>query len=304
MPALGPGSKAGWSRWWSRASAEDRSHDRVAPHHQVQLLWLITLLVVAAEIVTGSLALGTAENDVKTAMARLVPAATQLATAARDFAAGSAGLLAVTQSADPSARAATINQLADFDTAANAAWSSYERLTRQPARGGKAPGADRAGQPAALDGRGNGALLDVELIGRGHGLHRRHAARPAASPGRDSDRLYQTRINAVITTANHAFAVRQHDLLIVSIIVVIITMISFSIVTRSIRRRYRIQVEEVRRSDLESGLQRALEMVRTEQDCYTLVQHAIEREFTDAALGVPRRRFESGALPSGDHHRP
>jgi diguanylate cyclase (GGDEF)-like protein len=88
-------------------------------------------------------------------------------------------------------------------------------------------------------------------------------------------RLYQAGISQAVQLAHRQFGERQRDLTIVSTVVLLLTMIAFSIVTHSIRRRYRVQVDESRRNTLESGLQRALEMARTDEDCYTLVQQAI-----------------------------
>ena len=261
----------------SRPEAEAPVRHGLAPHHQVQLLWLLTVLVVVAAFITGPLALGSTESDIKTATVRLVPASAQLAKAARNFTAGSAGLLAATQSADPAARAAEINHLADFDTAANAAWNAYTRLTAH------LPGEAKLRKEAEVDGQ-RLATAGIATLDPASETPATVAAFTAAASTQQQalaaiQDLYQSRINAVVTQADTSFGAHQRDLLIVAVAVLILTMISFTVVTRSIRRRYRIQLGEVRRNDLESGLQRALQMARTEDDCYTLVQRAIERGF-------------------------
>jgi diguanylate cyclase (GGDEF)-like protein len=270
-------SLPGGARWrlpW--AGTDERPGRRtLAPHHQVQLLWLLTLLAVVAVVVTGPFALNSAESGIKTATLRLVPASTQLAAATENYTAGTAELLVVAQSTDAAARSDGLNELTTFDTAANAAWKNYQRFS--------------ANLPGEAKLRTNVALETQQLSATGVELLASASISPAAVAtftalaARQQQGLvqlqkqYQTGINAAVTLADRQYGIRKRDLLIVATIVLLLTMISFSIVTRSIRRRYHIQVDEVRRNELESGLQRALEMVRTEQDCYTLVQHAIEQ---------------------------
>jgi len=237
-------------------------------------LWLITLLLVVAAVVTGPLALGTTEANIKTATSRLVPASAQLENAARNYTAGSAGLLAAIQMTDQTARAGAINQLASYDTAANAAWNSYTRLAAN------LPGEVKLRQQAEADSQqlstaGLAALYPTSNSSTVVATFTAAAARQQQALG-ELQRLYESRINQVVTNANQSFGAHRRDLLIVAIVALILTMISFSIVTSSIRRRYRIQVDEGRRNDFESGLQRALEMARTEQDCYALMQRAVE----------------------------
>ncbi len=81
----------------------------------------------------------------------------------------------------------------------------------------------------------------------------------------------------MVASANRSFDTRNSGLLLVFLAVLVVTIIAFGIVIRSIRRRYRIQLAVARRNELESGLQRALELVRTEPACCTLMQHAVER---------------------------
>jgi hypothetical protein len=241
----------------------------------VQLLWLITVLVIVAAIATGPLALGSAKSDINTATVGLIPASAQLGNAARNFTAGSAGLVAAIQSSDPSARSAAINQLASYDTAANAAWNSYTRLRAN------LPGETKLRQVVEVDNQqlstaGLAALYSTSDASAAVTAFTATASRQQQAVAA-LQQLYQTRINAVVTKADHSFSTHEQALVIVALVVLILVMVSFAMVTRSIRSRYRIQLGQVRRSDLESGLQRALEMVRTEPECYTLMQRAIER---------------------------
>jgi diguanylate cyclase (GGDEF)-like protein len=268
----------GVRRWWPRAGASptgpSRSH-ALPPHRQVQLLWLLTVLVVVAVVVTGPWALRTARDGVHLATTRLVPASTALATATRNYAAGTAELVAVAQATDSQARSAGLPQLTAYDTAANSAWKNYaERSAHLPGEAKLAKDAELKAQQLSDAG--------VVLLTTSSNVPAAVASFTAVAESQQQvlgtlQRLYASRINEVVTNADHSFNVRQRDLLIISTSVLILTMIAFGIVTVSIRRRYRIQLDEVRRNDLESGLQRALEMVRTEPGCCTLVQHAIEQ---------------------------
>jgi len=253
-------------------------HHRLAPHHQVQLLWLITVAAVVAVVVTGPLALSGAEGSITTADSRLVPASAQLATAMRNDGAGETELLNVLQTADEGTRAAAVSSLTNFNTAANNAWKNYEHLSLH------LPGEAKLQAKAELDTQQFAALGEKLLTSPVSATGDAGFTALAAQQQQDLahiQALYQTRIAAVVTSAHQAFAARERDLTIVAAVVLVVTMIAFSVVTHSIRRRYRVQVDEVRRNELESGLQRALEMARTEQDCYTLVHHAIERSSPD-----------------------
>ncbi len=260
-----------WRSWWAHRTVRRE----VAPHHQLELLWLLTVLVVVAMVVTGSLALASAQRNVKTATTQLVPASTALGTAIQNYGAGSTALETLVQSPHAGALAAGAGQLTDLNNAAVTAWKNYERFSVN------LPG------EAKLRTRVN---QDTQQISQqGVALLSNPSAAPSAVAGFASlsdqkqqdltaiQSLYQTRINAVVASANRSFQTRNRGLLPVLAGVFVLTIIAFGIVIRSIRRRYRIQQAEARRNVLESGLQRALELVRTEPACCTLVQHAIQR---------------------------
>ena len=66
-----------WRSWRARHSVRRE----VAPHHQVQLLWVLTVLAVVALVVMGTLSLSSAQRNINTADTQLVPASTALGTA-------------------------------------------------------------------------------------------------------------------------------------------------------------------------------------------------------------------------------
>ncbi len=111
--------------WWARRVVRRE----VAPHHQVELLWVLTVLVVVAMIVTGSVVLASSEHDVKTATTQLVPASTALGQAIQNYGAGSTALENLVQSPNSGSLAAGAGQLTDLNNAAVTAWKNYERFS-------------------------------------------------------------------------------------------------------------------------------------------------------------------------------
>jgi len=260
-----------WRSWWARRSVRRE----VAPHHQVELLWVLTVIVVVAMIVTGSVVLTSSEHDVKTATTQLVPASTALGQAIQNYGAGSNALETLVQSPHPGALAAGAGELTNFNNAAVSAWKNYERFSANlPGEAKLREKVDQETQQISAQG--------VALLSDPSAAPSAVTTFAALSDQKQQDltaiqTLYQSRINAVVASANRSFETRNSGLLLVFLTVLVITIIAFGIVIRSIRHRYRIQLVEARRNELESGLQRALELVRTEPACETLVQHAIQR---------------------------
>jgi diguanylate cyclase (GGDEF)-like protein len=269
-------------RWpWAGTRTEDRPTRRsLAPHRQELLLWLVTVVLVVAVAVTGPLVLRGAKAGLQTASSRLVPASMELATATRNYTAGTAELLVVAQSGDAS-RSDGLNKLTAFDAAANDAWKNYLRLT--------------ANLPGEAKLRAQVVVATQQLSAAGVALLTSATPSPAGVAAfaalanqqkQDLDQmqqLYQSRINAAVTSAYHQLGTGQNDVLIVSVIALMLIMVGFGIRVRTVWHRERDQVDQSRRNDLESGLQRALEMARTEDGCYALVQHAVQQSSTTLA---------------------
>jgi diguanylate cyclase (GGDEF)-like protein len=261
--------------WLPGAGSTERSASReLTPHRQVQLLWLLTLLAVVAVVVTGPLALRGAESSIGNANSRLVPTSTNLALATQDYTAGTAELLVVAQSQDAEVRSAGLTTLTNLDTTANASWKDSSRASAHlPGEARLRTTVERTTQQLSA----TGVALLASPIASSSGVAAFSALAAKQQQGLNQlQRLYQTRINEAVEVAHRQFGVRQRDLAIVSAVVLLLTMIAFSIVTHLTRRRYRVQVDESRRNRLESGLQRALEMARTDPDCFTLVRQAVQ----------------------------
>ncbi len=260
-----------WRSWRARHSVRRE----VAPHHQVQLLWVLTVLVVVALVITGSLTLSSAQRNINTATTQLVPASTALGTAIHNYGAGSTALENLVQSPHPGALAAGADQLTALNNAAVTAWKNYERASVNLP--GEAKLRDTVNQETEQISQ-----QGVALLSNPSAASSAVATFASLSDQKQQDltaiqNLYQTRINAVVASTNRSFQTRTNGLLPVLATVLVLTIIAFGIVIASIRRRYRVQLAEARRNELESGLQRALELVRTEPACCTLMQHAIER---------------------------
>jgi diguanylate cyclase (GGDEF)-like protein len=236
------------------------------------------VLVVVAIAATGPLVLRGPKASLKTASTRLVAGSIELATATRNYTAGTRELLVVAQAPSAADRSDGLDQLTTFDAAANDAWKNYLSLT--------------ANLPGEAKLRARVELTTQQLSAAGVAL----LASPTPSPAGVADfsalaitqkqdldtmqQLYQTRINAAVTSASHQLGTGQNDLLLVSLLALIVIMVGFSIRVRTVRQRDHRLVDQSRRNDLESGLQRALEMAPTEHDCYTLVQDAVQRSST------------------------
>lgn len=267
-------------RWpWAGTRTDHRpAHHKLSPHRQVQLLWLVTVMAVVAVAGTGPLALRGAKSDLHTATSRLVPASAELATAMRNYTDGIAELLVLVQGTDAATRGTGISQLTNLNSVAETAWKNYQHFA--------------ANLPGEAKLRTRAELETDQILAAGAALLTSSANSPAAVAALTAlgvrqhqdvnqiQNLYQTRINAAVTSADHQFGTGQRDLLIVSAIALIILVIGFDLRVRTVRRRDQVQIDESRRNDLESGLQRALEMARTEENCYALVHHAVQQSST------------------------
>jgi diguanylate cyclase (GGDEF)-like protein len=263
-------------RWpWAGTRTDDRpAHREMAPHHQVQLLWLLTVVAVLAVIVTGPLALRGAKTGLHTASSRLVPASMELTTATRAYTGGITETLALVQVSDAT-RGPGIAQLTAFYSTAETAWKNYKHF------GANLPGETKLQTQVELETQQIGAA-GAELLTSPANSVAVVSAITALAARHDQhldqiQSLYQSRINGSLTSGDQQLAAGERDLLIVSVFALVLIMIGFSIRVRKVWRRERIQVDEGRRNNLESGLQRALEMARAEEGCYTLVHHAVQQ---------------------------
>ena len=249
----------------------------MSSHRQVQLLWLVTGIMFVAVAATAPLVMRDARNDVHIATSRLVPASTALATAMRNYSDGLQELV-VLVGTDPGARGNGITLLSTLNVAADTAWKNYTHFAAN------LPGEAKLQTQVRLEVSqlyATGATLLTTPTNSAAAVATVSALGAAQRKAMDRiQSLYQTRISAMVTHVNDDFGASQRDLLIVSAFAFIIMMTGFALSVRTVRRRGQVQADEGRRNDLESGLQRALEMARTEDDCYRLVQNAVERSST------------------------
>ena len=222
-----------WRSWRARHSVRRE----VAPHHQVQLLWVLTVLVVVALVITGSLTLSSAQRNINTATTQLVPASTALGTAIHNYGAGSTALENLVQSPHPGALAAGADQLTALNNAAVTAWKNYERASVNLP--GEAKLRDTVNQETEQISQ-----QGVALLSNPSAASSAVAAFASLSDQKQQDltaiqNLYQTRINAVVASTNRSFQTRTNGLLPVLATVLVLTIIAFGIVIASIRRRYR-----------------------------------------------------------------
>jgi diguanylate cyclase (GGDEF)-like protein len=249
----------------------------MSSHRQVQLLWLVTGIMFVAVAATAPLVMRDARSDVHIATSRLVPASTALATAMRNYSDGLQELV-VLVGTDPGARGNGITLLSTLNVAADTAWKNYTHFAAN------LPGEAKLQTQVRLEVSqlyATGATLLTTPTNSAAAVATVSALGAAQRKAMDQiQSLYQTRISAMVTHVNDDFGASQRDLLIVSAFAFIIMMTGFALSVRTVRRRGQVQADEGRRNDLESGLQRALEMARTEDDCYRLVQNAVERSST------------------------
>jgi diguanylate cyclase (GGDEF)-like protein len=259
---------------WRRVTLDTSPvHHAQSSHRQVQLLWLVTGIMFVAVALTAPIVMRNPRSDVRIASSRLVPASTALETAMRSYSDGLAELV-VLVGTDPGARGNGILTLSTVNLAADTAWKSYTRFAAN------LPGEAKLQTQVRLlvnQLYTTGATLLTTPMNSASAVATVSALGAAQRKAMDGIlRLYQTRINGTITDANNEFGAAQRDLLIVSAFAFIAIMGGFGLTVRTVRRREEVQVDDSRRNDLESGLQRALEMARTEDDCYTLVRNAVE----------------------------
>lgn len=236
-------------------------------------MWLVAILAVAAVAVTGPFAMRDAKSDLHTSTSRLLPASAKLAQATELYRTGVAEFAAELE-LDGSNRVAAGTRLAQINNDEAQAWHSYKQAAVH------LPGEKKL--QAQLES------TNSQLTTQGIKFY----ASPNPSPtgaatiralGGDEQRylsqiqhLYQDRIAVSLASADRQVSATQRDVLIVAVIALLGLMVGFYLVYRVVRRRELAQVAEIRRNDLESALQRALELARTEPDCYTLVQRAVE----------------------------
>jgi diguanylate cyclase (GGDEF)-like protein len=252
---------------------------RIAPHRQVQLLCLISVATLGAIVATVFLALAPTHDSLANSNDHLIPAVTKLDVARLNYN-GTGNALSLVVGADAATRADGINQLTTLNTDGSVAWDSYVKIAaalpgervlqrkfvadRKAAlvTGGAfvsdpAPSADELAQVTTL---ANALRLDLNQI----------------------KALYEARVRLSLRDAADEIESTRRTIMVGSGLALLIMLIAFGVASRSARAREdrtkeldRTLHDDAERNELETRLQRSLEMASTEADVYRVVSRAL-----------------------------
>jgi diguanylate cyclase (GGDEF)-like protein len=258
---------------------------RIRPHRQVPLLGAITIVIVAVIVAAVISALEPTHRSLANAGDRLVPAMRQIDEARRNYN-ETAAVLQETLTPDPAARAGAINELTALNSAGEAAWRRYRTLAAGlPGERGFQRTFERNRQ-AALDA---GALFVTSTTPSAAQL----AAVTVASNQLRVDlnaikELYEERIRTALTDATDDVRGAERQILLVALPLAIVLLVAFTLIARSARAREQLTEEldralkeDAARNELETRLQRSLEMARDENAAFALVGRALARSAPD-----------------------
>lgn len=246
----------------------------VTQHRQVQLLWFGAISAVLVVGLTGVLTSRAVTQDLRPSVVRLLPASSALAQTQRSTAV-LADLMLETAQAAVADRGQNYTELAPLAVARDKAWNEYKLVA-----------ADLPGEKVlqtqvetarSLFGEAGVILVTSDVISSdamAAFVTQRNVEAQRLTQIQD---LYQELINKSVVRADRDLSTSNRAVLIVAGIALTILMVGFGLRYRAVRRREVAQTDETRRNDLESGLQRALEMARTEEECYKLVGQAVQR---------------------------
>ncbi|MGZ6994990.1 MAG: diguanylate cyclase [Acidimicrobiia bacterium] len=260
---------------------------RISPHRQVQLLCAISVMTVVLIVAGVFASLNPSVSSLKHSSDGLVPAMEKLNTARENYVAASSALQAAVN-ADPNVRGAAISALTSVNSAGEAAWKDYLRISA------KLPGERKLQQSFVLDrtaALGAGSAFVTEPSPTADDLA--NVTRLSESLRVDLNRirdLYQTEVQRSLKGATSEVQSTQRVILAVSGVALVILLFAFGIASRSARSREerlealdRTLYEDAERNELEARLQRSFEMAHTETAAFDLVGRAL----TITVPGVP-----------------
>jgi diguanylate cyclase (GGDEF)-like protein len=245
----------------------------------VQILGAITIVVMGVIVATVIGAFEPVHRSLSDAEGRLVPAVRQIDEARQNYN-ETAAVLQKTLAIDPVARADAINELTALNSAGDAAWRRYRALaaglpgergfqrrfeaTRRAALDAGAvfvtTNSPTATQLAAVTVVANQLRIDLNAI----------------------KALYEDRIRGALAEAEGDVHAAERQILVVAVPLALVLLIAFGVMGRSARERAELTDEldralqaDVRRNDLETRLQRSLEMAKDEHAVYALVGRAL-----------------------------
>ncbi|HEY3722851.1 MAG TPA: GGDEF domain-containing protein [Acidimicrobiia bacterium] len=260
---------------------------RISPQHQIQLLGVISLVIMA--VIVGSVigALAPTHRSLENSTHRLVPATRKLDVARASYGATAAALQKII---DPlrDARATGITQLAALNSSGEAAWTAYVKIAAHLPHERALQQKFVADRHAAL---ASGSVFVTQISPTAASLSDVTArADTLRSDLNQVKALYETRVQGSLRAAADDVASTQRTIEIVSVIALVVMLVAFGVVARSARSRDerlehldRDLHREYERNELDARLQRSLEMARTEPAAYQLIGRALQ----ETAAGLP-----------------
>jgi diguanylate cyclase (GGDEF)-like protein len=237
------------------------------------MLWAVATSAVILVALTGLLTSSADTTGLRDSASRLLPPSSALARTQLSAASFNELLVATLQAADVD-REIDFDEMSRLTLARDRAWADYRRAAAN------LPG-EKALRAEIETNRELAGPAAVTLI-TSPAVSTEVMAVFVAQIGAETQslmrlqELYQDRINASVIRTDRDLSAGHTAVLIVTGTAVLLLIVVFGLRYRAVRRRERVQADDDRRNDLESGLQRALEMARTEDDCYQLVRRAVQ----------------------------
>ena len=260
---------------------------RISPHHQIQLLGVISLVIMA--VIVGSVigVLAPTHRSLENSTQRLVPATRKLDLARASYGATTAVLQQIVDPR-PEVRATSITQLTALNSSGEAAWTAYVKIAAHLPHERALQQKFVADRQAALAA---GSVFVTQTSASAAALS--DATRRADTLRLDLNQvkaLYETRVQGSLRAAADDVAWTQRIIWIVSGMAFVVLLVAFGVVGRTARARDerlerldRDLHREYERNELEARLQRSLEMARTEPAAYEIIGRALQ----ETAAGLP-----------------
>jgi diguanylate cyclase (GGDEF)-like protein len=252
---------------------------RIAPHRQVQLLCLISVVTLGTIVATVLLALAPTHDSLANSNQHLLPAVGRLDVARLNYN-GTASAFSRIVNADAATRASGINELTALNSAGAAAWSDYVKISAA------LPGerefqrkfvTDRTAAITAGSAFVTDQLPTAEALAEVTQL-----ANVLRLDLNKIKALYETRVRTSLHDAADEIETTRRTIMVGSGLALLVMLIAFGVASRSARAREdrteeldRTLHEEAERNELEARLQRSLEMASTESDVFRLVSRAL-----------------------------
>ena len=289
----------------ARRRTPSRGLRRMATHRQVAVLVGLIVVLGLTVIGVGYWRLLDVGTHVDRARSEFTPAANAL-TRTQDHWTQANALIAKLAAGDTSASGATLDQIQE----AQIAWTAYTKVARG------LPGEDalreqyesiQTNLTAAINALSANTANPVAAVGTLSSV-----ISSFAPPLGSLRSLYANGITTAVEAARASVSVAEKDTILSSGIAFVVVLIASGFVFHMLRQREREIAErdherahEVRRSDIETRLQRALELVRTEEASYRLIERAMITATPDVPIELlvadsSRAHFHRAAASTTD----